>query len=552
MLAINRRIGLLFGLFALVLCAALLRAGWLQVVKSGDLQAQAREQQVAEVTVPGLRGRVLDRRGNPLALSEDAVDLVATPYQIKDPSMTAARLSPYLDQSPSEISDAISDPQSGFAYVAKGVSLFDAKEIEDLGIPGITTIPTSRRIYPQGNVAAQVLGAVGSENQGLTGLEAGQQSVLGASDGSQEIVYDARGYPLRFDVAKEATMGRDIQLTLDSSIQAKAEEAVASVGERYAAKNAAAVVMNPNTGDVLAMASWPGFDPTDLSHATNEELLNRPTGYTYEPGSTFKAFTVAGALEDGVVTPESSFTLAPKIKVYDRVIGESHPRPTVTLSVGQILAQSSNVGAVTIGLEEGADRFSTWVDRFGFGRQTGIEFPAEERGIVPKRDEYSGSSMGNLPIGQGLSVTPIQMASAYSAIANGGKLIAPRLVRSIDGRETTPARKPERIISESTASNLREMLKGVLEAGGTAAEVSVPNYTLAGKTGTAQKAENGGYSDTRYVASFVGFAPADNPKLVIAVLVDEPQYETSGGAVAAPVVADIASYALPYLGIAPG
>jgi hypothetical protein len=550
--AINRRVGLLFGVFALVLFAALLRAGWLQVVKSGDLQAQAREQQVAEVKVPGLRGRVLDRRGNPLALSEDAVDVVATPYQIKDPAMTAARLAPYVTDSPTDISNAISDPTSGFAYVSKGVSLFDGKKIEDLGIPGITTLSTSRRVYPQGTVAAQVLGAVGSENQGLTGLEAGQQSVLGASDGSQEIVYDARGYPLRFETSKEATMGRDIQLTIDSSIQAKAEEAVASVGQRYAAKDAAAVVMNPNTGDVLAMASWPGFDPHDLSSATNEDLLNRPTGYTYEPGSTFKAFTVAGALEDGVVTPNSSFTLAPKIKVYDRVISESHPRPTVTLSVGQILAQSSNVGAVTIGLEQGADRFSSWVDRFGFGKQTGIQFPAEEQGIVPKRDEYSGSSMGNLPIGQGLSVTPIQMATAYSAIANGGKLLAPRLVTKVDGTPTTPAHKPKRIISESTAASVREMLKGVVEAGGTAAEVSVPNYTLAGKTGTAEKAEGGGYSETKYVASFVGFAPADNPQLVIAVLVDEPQYETAGGEVAAPVVADIASYALPYLGIAPG
>jgi cell division protein FtsI/penicillin-binding protein 2 len=550
--AINRRVGLLFGVFALILFASLLRAGWLQVVKSGDLQAQAREQQVAEVEVPGLRGRVLDRRGRPLALSEDAVDVVATPYQIEDPAMTAARLSPYLDESPTDISESISDPESGFAYVSQGASLFDGNEIEDLDLPGITTLPTSRRVYPQGAVAAHVIGAVGSENQGLTGLEAGQQSVLGATDGSQEIVYDARGYPLRFETSQEASMGADIQLTLDSSIQAKAEAAVTEVAERYSAKSAAAVVMNPNTGDVLAMASWPGFDPKDLSKATNEDLLNRPTGYTYEPGSTFKAFTVAGALEDGVVSPSSSFTLAPKIKVYDRVIGESHPRPTMTMSVSEILAQSSNVGAVTIGLEHGADRFSQWVDRFGFGRQTGIEFPAEERGIVPERDEYSGSSMGNLPIGQGLSVTPIQMASAYSAIANGGKLLAPRLVESVDGSPTTPAHKPERIISESTAASVREMLKGVVEAGGTAAEVSVPNYTLAGKTGTAEKAEDGGYSETRYVASFVGFAPADNPQLVIAVLVDEPKYETSGGKVAAPVVADIASFALPYLGIAPG
>lgn len=552
MSAINRRLGVLFGVFMLILGAGLFRAGWLQIVKGGELKAEARQQQVAEVTVPGLRGRVLDRAGRPLALSEDAATVIATPFQIDDPAMTAARISPWVDESPSEIAESISDPKSGFAYVAKEVSLFDAKKIDELDLPGIATVPASRRVYPQGAVAAQVLGAVGSENQGLTGLEAGRESVLGASDGSQEIVYDARGYPLRFETSREASMGRDIRTTIDSSIQSRTEDALASVGERYAAKSAAAVVMNPNSGSVLAMASWPGFDPSDLSEASNEELLNRPTGFTYEPGSTFKAFTVAGAIEDGVVTPASSFTLAPEIKVYDRVISEAHPRPTVTLSVGDILAQSSNVGSVTIGLEHGARSFSRWVDRFGFGSPTGVGFPGEERGIVPSLEEYSGSSMGNLPIGQGLSVTPIQMATAYSAIANGGTLRAPRLVESVAGRPVPPSHRPRRVISETTAASVRSMLKGVLAPGGTASEISVPDYTLAGKTGTAEKAEAGGYSKTRYVASFVGFAPADKPELLIAVLVDEPRYETSGGAVAAPVVAEIASFALPYLGIAPG
>jgi cell division protein FtsI/penicillin-binding protein 2 len=309
--------------------------------------------------------------------------------------------------------------------------------------------------------------------------------------------------------------------------------------------------MNPNTGEVLAMANTPGFDPENLQNATPEQLQNRATGFTYEPGSTFKAFTVASALEDHVVTPHSSFYLPSQIHVYDRTIGEAEARPPETLTTAQILAQSSNVGAVTIGLKEGADRFSQWISRFGFGQPTGVGYPGEERGIVPARDQYSGATMGNLPIGQGLSVTPMQMATAYSAIADGGILRRPTLIEKVGGQPADHSTDPHRVITSRTAAQLRQMLEGVLAPGGTASEVSVPGYTLAGKTGTAQKVENGTYSDTRYVASFVGFAPAANPKLLVAVVVDEPQYVHVGGQVAAPVFGQIAEFALPYLGISP-
>jgi cell division protein FtsI/penicillin-binding protein 2 len=309
--------------------------------------------------------------------------------------------------------------------------------------------------------------------------------------------------------------------------------------------------MNPNTGEVLAMANWPGFNPEDLQNATPEELENRATGFTYEPGSTFKAFTVASALQDHVVTPSSSFYLPSEIHVYDRTIGEAEPRPPETLTTAQILAQSSNVGAVTIGLKEGADRFSQWINRFGFGQPTGVGYPGEERGIVPARDNYSGSTMGNLPIGQGLAVTPMQMATAYSAIADGGILRRPTLVKSVGGHPADENTDPHRVIRPRTSAQLRRMLEGVLEPGGTASSVSVPGYVLAGKTGTAQKVVNGTYSDSQYVASFVGFAPAERPKLLVAVVVDEPQYVHTGGAVAAPVFGQIASFALPYLGIRP-
>ncbi len=548
----NRRLGLLFCLFTLLFVCALGRAAWLQGVRGGELRAEAHGQQVTEVDVPGLRGRVLDRNGKVLAVSEDAASVIATPYQVKDPAHAAELLAPLVGVPASEIEDALSDRSSGFAYVARKIDLADADRVEKLGLRGISTLPDSRRIYPQGDLAAQLIGAVGIDNQGLTGLEQSDEDILGGNDGKQEIVHDAAGDPIRFETVKPASTGEDIRLTIDAAIQSQTEQALADAGQAYSAKGATAVVMDPRNGEVLAIANWPGFDPADVGSATPDELANRATGFTYEPGSTFKAFTVAAALEEGTVKPSTSFDLPPKIKVADRVIEESHPRPRVTLTVADILAQSSNVGAVTIGLGVGAEAFDHWIHEFGFDDPTGIDYPGEERGIVPSLDEYSGSTMGNLPIGQGLSVTPMQMAAAYSAIANGGTLRTPRLIEQVGGEPADDNTDAQRVISRRTSTQLQRMLEGVLAPGGTASEVSVPGYVLAGKTGTAQKAENGTYSETDYVASFVGFAPAEDPQLLVCVVVDEPQYVHTGGEVAAPVFGKIASFALPYLGISPG
>jgi cell division protein FtsI (penicillin-binding protein 3) len=548
---IDRRLGLLFCIFCLVFSFAIARSFWLQGVKGGSLSAEARSQQVTRVTIPGERGNVLDRNGKVLATSEDAADVIATPYQVENPGQTALRLHDVLGEPTADLLNALSDRSSGFAYLARKVSSNDAARIDKLNIAGISTVPTSRRLYPQGDLASQVIGAVGTDNQGLTGLEHSENSVLGGANGEQDVVHDALGRPLKMETVSPASVGEDVQTTIDAAIQGKTEEALAEAAQHYQAKGATAIVMNPNTGEVLAMANWPGFDPENLQNATSEQLENRATGFTYEPGSTFKAFTVASALEDHVVTPSSSFYLPSEIHIYDRTIGEAEPRPPETLTTAQILAQSSNVGAVTIGLKEGADRFSRWINNFGFGRPTDLGYPGEERGIVPTRDQYSGSTMGNLPIGQGLAVTPMQMATAYSAIADGGILRHPTLIRSVGGQPAEQNTDPHRVISARTAGQLRRMLEGVLEPGGTASSVSVPGYVLAGKTGTAQKVENGTYSNTDYVASFVGFAPAQRPKLLVAVVVDQPQYVHTGGAVAAPVFGQIASFALPYLGIRP-
>lgn len=544
---IERRIGLLFAGFLLCFLVVAGRAFWLQGVKGAQLASEAISQQTEVVTVPGLRGDLLDRHGNKLAASEDAATIFATPYLVKNKPRAAARLAKALGRDKAEVLEALS-AESGFSYVAQRVDLGTAARVEKLGIEGIGQLPASRRTYPQGEMAGQVIGAVGAENQGLTGLEAGEEAVLHGVDGERRVVNDALGNPIRLDTVREASDGEDIQLTLDPVIQERAEEVLARVGETYSPKGATAIVMDPRTAEVLAMANWPPIDPTDLSGASNEDLLNRATGFTYEPGSTFKAFTVAAALEEGLVGPESAFVLPPTIEVADRTIEESHPRGTQTMTVAEILAHSSNVGAVTIGLQIGSRKFSRWIKRLGFGRPTGIRFPAEERGIVPELSEYSGSTMGNLPLGQGLAVTPIQMMAGYAAIANGGVLRQPRLVKRIGERRLRPPRG-RRVLSPAVTEQVREMLEGVLGPGGTASEVSVPGYTLAGKTGTAEVAENGTYSETKYVASFMGFAPAENPRLLVGVIVDQPQGEIYGGAVAAPAFGEIAETALPYLGV---
>ncbi|MDX6594883.1 MAG: hypothetical protein QOI72_265 [Solirubrobacterales bacterium] len=546
---IERRIGLLFAGFLLCFLVIVGRAFWLQGVQGGALASEAISQQTEIVTVPGLRGSLLDRSGNELAASENAVTVFATPYQVKNPPQAAKKLASILELDRSEVLESLT-AGNGFSYVAHKVSLEQAGRIERLKLAGIGELPDSRRTYPQGEMAGQVVGAVGSENQGLTGLEAGQESVLGASDGERRIVRDALGDPLRLETVQEAEDGEDIQLTLDPQIQTKTEQVLGEVGETYAPRGATAIVMDPRSSQVLAMANWPPVNPNDLSGASNEDLINRATGFTYEPGSTFKAFTVSAALQEKLVTPTSSFVLPPSIHVADRTIEDAEARPTETMSVAEILARSSNVGAVTIGLEVGAEKFSRWINRFGFGRPTGVQFPAEEQGLVPELDEYSGSSMGNLPIGQGLSVTPMQMMAGYAAIADGGILKQPQLIERI-GDEPVHEPKGHRVIDAGVAAQVREMLEGVLAAGGTASEVSVPGYTLAGKTGTAEVAENGTYSETKYVASFIGFAPAQDPKFLAAVIVDQPQGEIYGGSVAAPAFGQIAGFSLPYLGVAP-
>ena len=514
-------------------------------MQAADLRGRAVAQQVEELRVPARRGTITDRRGVELAVSEDSVTVFANPLLIKDPATVAARLSPLIDRPRSELIEALGDRRKGFVYLARKLPLARGDRITKLGVEGVGTLVEPRRRYPQGPLAAQLLGAVGTDNYGLAGIEQTRDDGLRGRDGRRRVVKDALGKPINIVETERAVAGHDLRLTIDAAIQERAERVLAGVAETWRPKGATALVLDPRSGELLALANWPPVDPTDFGSAPDYARQNRAVSATYEPGSTFKAFTVAGALEEGEITPSSLFHLPPQIEVADRTIGEAHDRGAITLSVADILKQSSNVGSVRVGQRLGDKRFDRWVRRFGFGAVTDVDLPGESGGIVPRPQEYSGASLGNLPIGQGLAVTPIQMATAYAAIARGGVARRPHLERGAPA----PAR---RVISARTARSVSRMLEGVLGPGGTAQEARVDGYKLAGKTGTAEKPDaQGGYSKSAFVSSFIGFAPARNPRLLVAVVVDEPQGEIYGGVVAAPAFEKIVSFALPYLRIPP-
>jgi cell division protein FtsI/penicillin-binding protein 2 len=550
---VQRRIGGLFGLFFILLVLAGGRTLYLAALKGGSLRKAAATQQLTAEAVPAQRGAITDRNGIDLAVSEPAQDISATPYLVKEPLAAAQKLAPLLGVPQPQVLRDLSE-HSGFVYLKRALPAKQAHAVMALKIAGIDGAPVMHRVYPRGDLAAQVLGVVGTEGNGLSGLEYSRNALLHGHAGQRHVVSDAIGQPVSITETHPEVPGAPVSLTLDANIQQRTEDVLGAVGKVFNPKDATAIVMDPRTGSILAMANWPQVNANDPSASSPEDLQNRAVSFDYEPGSTFKAVTVAGALQQGLVTPTTSFEIPDQIQVADRTIHDDTEHATESLTTAQILAQSSNVGAIKIGALEGSKDFSSWVTKFGFGKRTGVELPGEEIGQVLPVSHYSGSSMGNLPIGQGQLVTPLQMASAYSAIANGGILRAPHIIQSVGG-QAEPEPAGHRVISSQTAASLRQMLEGVLAPGGTASEVSIPGYQLAGKTGTASKVDEstGEYSKSRYVASFMGFAPASDPKLLTAVIVDEPQSGSIfGGTVAAPAFGQIMSFALPYLRIPPG
>ena len=547
---VNRRIRLFLTAIALTFAGLLVRATWLQTVRAESLSSLGLTQHRESVTIPAGRGTIFDRSGLELALGERATTVYANPMQIANPSRAAAAVERTLGVSADRILPILADRSHGFVYVARQADPAQAAALQRLKLPGFGFYPEEHRTYPQGPVAAQVLGFVGTDGNGLAGLELQYEKELAGRAGKETVVKDPSGRVIDVQSERAEVPGRDLYLTLDHSIQANAEEVLRDTVRKWAAKSASAIVLDPRTGAILAMAVQPGYDANRYPSAPIDLQRNKTVTDTYEPGSTFKLMTVAGALTERIVAPTTRFRLPYSLHVADRVVHDAEERGPVNYSVAQILAHSSNIGAITLAQMLGRTRLSSWISRFGFGRTTGVDFPGESPGIVLPPDKWSGSTIGNVPIGQGIAVTPVQMAAAYAAIANRGIWSRPHLVDHVAGGGR-PSLKKRRLVSPRTADQLMMMLKDVV-AEGTGQYAAMPGYQVAGKTGTAQKPDShGGYATGRYVASFVGIVPASRPRFVILVAVDEPHGAIWGGTVAAPAFQQIARFDLQYLEVPP-
>jgi cell division protein FtsI (penicillin-binding protein 3) len=547
---VNSRIRLLLLCILLAFGALLARAAWISTVRASSLAKIGQVQTKAPVVLPAGRGTIFDAMGTPLALGEQATTVHADPHEVTHPRSEAAIAARILGLEPGAVLRALTQRSTHFVYVDRKAPPERAAKLAQKNLPGFGFYGEEQRTYPQHSVAASVLGYAGVDNNGLAGLELGLNGVLAGVPGKETMVRDALGRSISIESVTPARPGRDVFLTVDSKIQSNAEQVLRQMLVRYHAKDASAIVLDPKTGAVLAMAEAPGYDANAFARAYARGLQrNHAVADVFEPGSVFKVVTIAGALSEGLVTPRTEFTLPYAVRVADRTIHDAEPRGTERMSVAQILQRSSNVGTVTIARTLlGEVRLKKWIRQFGFGRATGIDYPGEEPGLLPSY--WSGSTIGNVPIGQGISVTAIQLASVYAAIANRGVWVQPHLVDHVQG-ERPPAPKSHRIVSPRVDRELLQMLKGVVSDAGTAAGAEIPGYSVAGKTGTAQKPGPHGYEPGKYVATFVGMVPASNPRLVVLVTVDEPHGAIFGGLVAAPAFAQIAAFDLQYLEVPP-
>jgi cell division protein FtsI (penicillin-binding protein 3) len=545
----NRRIRLLLLAVAIIFAALFGRAVWLQGIRSGALERLGASQNTVTYTLPAGRGAILDRQGVPLAMGTHATTVYADPLRLRSPYATAVAAGRALGLDADTLTRRLSDRTKRFVYIERQADPGGAAALERKHLAGVGFYSEERRDYPQNDIASHVIGYAGVDNVGLAGLERRYDRALSGTPGSQTVVRDPTGRAV--DTVRDVPPreGRNIHLGLDRIVQENLQEVLAATQARWQARSATGIVLDPRNGHILAMASSPAFDANSFGATSPDVARNRAVTDTYEPGSTFKVVPVSAALSEGLVTPTNSFTLAPDIKVADRTIHDDDRTETRTMTVGDIVAYSSNVGAITLAELLGPRRLSKWIARFGFGRRTGIDFPGETRGIVVPLKDWSGSSIGNMPIGHGIGVTPVQMAAAYGAVANGGVWTQPHLVTRVDGR---PGFRPKkrRIMSPTVANELLAMLQGVVQRG-SGVEAAVAGYQVAGKTGTAAKPDARGYSHTKYVASFVGIIPASAPRAVILVAVDEPHGDIYGGTIAAPAFAQIAGFDMQYLGVPP-
>ena len=544
-----RRSLLLAGLLAVWIVGLVGRLYQLEVLRYAELLSRAQRQQQRTVEVAPQRGTIFDRLMRPLAMSLAVDSVYAVPTEMPNRETAAKLLAPVLGLDEGDLLGRFQAFKS-FCWVKRKVSAQEAERVRALDLKGICFQKEMKRFYPKGTLAAQVLGYVGMDDKGLAGLEYSMNKQIQGTPGRVLVDADARRQSF-YSTEWEGEPGENVVLTLDENVQYVAEKALDEAVRKWKAEGGVVIVQNPSTGEILALADEPTFDPNQFAKSKPAAWLNRAIGWVYEPGSTFKLVTLSAALEERLTNPQEVIDCQQGSIVLNGHVIHDH-KPFGDLTVEQVLVDSSDVGAIKLGLRLGADRLYRYIRQFGIGSDTGVELPGEERGLLRRPDRWSGISVGEISMGQEVGVTPLQMASAYSAIANGGILFHPRIVRDVfraERHDSVPPAVGRRVVSQRTADLMRKMFEKVVEEG-TGTPARLEGYTAGGKTGTAQKIDaSGTYSKTHYVSSFIGFAPVSQPAITILVVIDSPVGAIYGSEVAAPVFRSIAEQTLGYLNV---
>lgn len=553
----GRRILLVSALLFLFVGLLTYRLVYLQYIDFSRFDQKAREQHRMEIELPPTRGEILDRHREPLALSVPRKSIYADPRKISDPQEIAEKLAPVLERKPEEIAEKLSKKKS-FVWVQRKLSEQKADDVKALALPGIYLLEEPKRYYPKGRMLAHVLGFVGMDSEGLEGLEKSLEKYLRGKAGKRVTGRDRKGrevITLRNEEIPPVN-GCQVVLTIDEVIQHIAEQELEKCFEEHQAQGATIVVLNPRTGEILALANYPAYNPNEVDASTAAARRNRGVTDCFEPGSTFKVVTASAALEEKVTNlDETIFCENGAMWHAGHVLHDAHPYGD--LSFREVIEKSSNIGTAKVAFRLPPTKLYAYIRRFGFGSPTRCGLLGEVDGVVYPPKRWSKYSNAAVPIGQEVSVTAMQLTLAIGAIANDGVLMKPTIINRIVGENGNPIQefKPEKVrqvVTPKTAHLITEALKGVATKSGTAYRARVPGYTVAGKTGTAQKAIPGeGYARGKFVSSFVGYVPANDPQLCIAVIVDEPKGEYYGGLVAAPVFAKVAEQTLKYLDIPP-
>lgn len=546
------------GVFALWTVGIEARLVYLQVVAHADMMARADKQQLRTIRPPAKRGEILDRNGHVLAYSVDADTIAADPSEVPDVDDAARRICGALDDCDTAQRQQMLERlrrKGQFVYLARQISPDETRRVKALEIPGLLFYKESRRYYPNKELASHVLGYVGLDNVGLAGLESTFDARIRGHEGKMLVQADARKHVMNSREERPPTAGDGLELTIDEYLQFVAErELKAGVDENNAA-GGTAIVMEPHTGEILALANWPTFNPNAFAEVEAEARRNRAIQDLYEPGSTFKVVTASAAIQEGLIKPEDPIDCAPGYITFPgrKPIYDTHAYGVLPFI--DVIAKSSNVGAIKVGARVGAERLGRYISRFGFGQALAPDFRGESPGIVWNPARLDPSALASVSMGYQVGVTPLQMATAVSAVANGGELMEPRVVRAFirNGRREEVAHKVlRRAIDPGTAATLTEIMEAVVERGTAKATVQMSGYTIAGKTGTASKLINGHYSKSEYNSSFVGFVPSRRPAVTIIVVIDSPHGKGYYGAtVAGPVFKRIAEATLRHLGVGP-